>query len=63
MMASELIPPQTNNEEWRIDEHLRNGMHVLVLFRPNDTNPIGQLVLHKDEVEQWRKLIKTLNSK
>ena len=50
-------------DEWRIDEYTRNGMCVLVFFRPLDHNPIGSISVHKDEAEQWRKLVKTLNEK
>lgn len=62
MPASEQSQQQTM-DEWRTDEHLRMGMHVLVFFRPNDSNPAGHIVLYKEEVERWKKMINNLNNK
>lgn len=59
----DLTGMQPAQDEWRTDEHVRNGMHVLVFFRPKEDHPTGSINLHKEEVEQWKKLIKTLNNK
>lgn len=51
---------QQSEGKWEIDEHVRNGMHVLVFYRPGDQNPCGNVTVFPEEVELWKKAVTSL---